>query len=50
MSDNTNAPATKAFILLSCISLALTVAAFGVGAPAKLAHLNLRPAALITLR
>lgn len=42
MSDN-----TKASILLPCFSLALTVAAFAAGAPAKLARLNLRPAALL---
>jgi hypothetical protein len=48
MSDNKTAPATssKASILLPCLSLALTVAAFGLGAPARLARLNLHQSAL----
>lgn len=47
MSDNLPAPimSSKASVWLPCVSLALTVAAFGLGAPARLAHLNLRPAA-----
>lgn len=48
MSDNLPAPITisKASILLPCVSLALTLAAFALGAPARLAHLNLRPTPL----
>jgi hypothetical protein len=47
MSDNLPAPimSSKASAWLPCVSLALTVAAFGLGAPARLARLNLRPSA-----
>lgn len=49
MSENQPAPLTrsKASLWLPCVSLALTVAAFGLGAPARLARFNLRPAALL---
>ncbi len=49
MSENQPAPRTspKASLWLPCVSLALTVAAFGLGAPARLAHLNLRPTTLL---
>lgn len=51
MSDNLPAPTTssKTAILLPYVALVLTVAAFGLGAPARLAHLNLRTTALASL-
>ena len=49
MSDNLPAPITssKISIWLPCVSLALTLVAYGLDAPARLAHLNLRPTTLI---
>jgi hypothetical protein len=49
MSDNLPAPITRSkfSLWLPYVSLALTAAAFGLGAPARLARLNLRPAALL---
>lgn len=48
MSDKRTAPITNsnASAWLPCVSLALTVAAYGLGAPARLARLNLRAAAI----
>lgn len=48
MSDDTNAPVrtSKASLLIPCVSLALTVAAMAIGAPAMLARTAHRPAAL----
>ncbi len=50
MSDNASAPVrtSKASLLLPCVSLALTVAAMAVGAPAMLARSVHRPAALLS--
>ena len=49
MSDNRPAPITssKISLLLPCVSLVLTLAAFGLDAPAWLAHHTSRPVALL---
>lgn len=48
MNDNKSAPVrgSKASLLIPCVSLALTVAAMGIGAPAMLARYAHRPSAL----
>lgn len=50
MSDNTITPVrtSKASLLIPCVTLALTVAAMAIGAPAMLARSAHRPAALLT--
>ena len=49
MSENQPAPRTisKISLLLPLVSLALTLGAFGFGAPARIARLNLRPTVLL---
>ncbi len=49
MSENQSAPRTitPISLLLPCVSLVLTLAAFGFGAPARIARLNLRPTVLL---
>ncbi|MEQ1918013.1 MAG: hypothetical protein ABL955_02355 [Elusimicrobiota bacterium] len=49
MSDNQPAPraTSKISLLLPCVSLVLTLAAFGLDAPAWLAQHTPRPAALL---
>ena len=49
MSENRPAPITssKISLLLPCVSLVLTLSAFGLDAPAWLAHHTPRPVALL---
>lgn len=49
MSDDTNAPVrtSKASLLIPCVTLALTVAAMAIGAPARIARLSSPPAAVL---
>lgn len=50
MSDNQAGRNTSiiASLILPCVCLVITVAAFGLGAPVKLARLTHRPAVLLT--
>ena len=50
MSDNQPARSMSILVplILPCVCLVITLAAFGLGAPVKLAHLTQRPAILLT--